>query len=96
MSRNFQKKDKDLANLKVLTANQVWSVNKNNRPVLNRNLKIFGKVEVGNSSFVTSTNLSGNNHKFVEDTCNLPKKVKNEVVDNFKNKNRRVVYLVEK
>ena len=96
MSRKFQKKDKDLSNLQVLTSDKVWVTNKSNKPVLNKNLKIFGKVEVGSSSFVTSTNLSGKNHKFVEDTSNLPKKVKNQVVNNFKNKNKLVVYLVEK
>ena len=95
MSRKFQGKNKDLVKLSVVTADKVWTTNKNNKPVLRKDLDIYGRVDKGTSAFVTSTNLSGGNHKIVEDTSRLPKKVKNEIVNILKNDNKKVVYLVK-
>lgn len=97
MSRKFQNKNKDLVNLQVVSANEMWKRGKNNKLILDtQKFDIYGRVEKGYDCFVTSTNLKGNNHKFVENTSNLTKKTKNEIIDNFLNKNKRVVYLVKK
>lgn len=98
MSRDFQSKDKDLVNLNVLTSDKVWTEkeNKQGKYTLKKDLNIFGKIEKGSSSFITSTNKFGLNNKFIEDTCNLPKKTKNEVIDLLINKKKKVVYLVKK
>ena len=95
MSRNLQKKNKDLVKLQVMTADKVWQKNKNGKYQINKKLNVYGKVEKGSDCFVTATNQKGTNHRFVENTVNLKKKKKNEIVDNFLNKNKRVVYLVE-
>lgn len=95
MSRPFRGKNKDLVNLEVVTSDKVWTQTKTGKPVLRRDIDIYGRVDKGSSAFVTSTNLSGGNHRVVEDTCKLPKKVKNGVVNLLKNKNRKVAYLIK-
>lgn len=98
MSRRFQGKNKDLVKLKVITADKAWdkSTKRKGKPTLSKNYNFFGRIDKGTSAFITSTNSVGENHKFVEDTANLPKNLKNQIVDNFKNKNKKVVYLVKK
>lgn len=95
MSRPFRAKNKDLVNLKAVSSDKVWTKDKNGKPVLRRDIEIFGRIDKGTSAFITSTNLSGKNHRIVEDTANLSKKKKNEVVKLLKNENKRVVYLVK-
>lgn len=95
MSRPFRDKNKDLVNLEAVTADKVWTKDKNGKPVLRKDIEIYGRVDKGTSAFVSSTNLKGENHKVVDDTFNLPKKVKNGVIDILKNKNRKVVYLIK-
>ena len=94
MSRPFREKNKDLVNLEVVTSDKVWTMNKKGKPTLRNDIEIYGRIDKGSSAFITSTNLSGGNHKIVDDTCNLPKKVKNGVVKILKNDNRKVAYLV--
>ena len=98
MSRKFQNKHIDLVNLELLTSNVVWDKKKKRKgkPTLRKDLDFYGRVDKGTSAFITHTNLIGENFKYVEDTHNLPKNLKNKMVDLFKNKNRRVVYLVKK
>lgn len=98
MSRQFQEKNKELFNLKVITADQAWDTNKkrNGKPTLSKKYEFYGRIDKGTSSLITTTNSTGEKHKFVEDTHALPKNLKNKIVDNFKNKNKRVVYLVKK
>ncbi len=98
MSRKFQEKDKDLSKLEVITADKAWDFNakRKGKPTLSKNYNFYGRVEIGTSAFVTSTNSIGENHRYIEDTSSLPKKIKNQIVNNFKNKNKRVVYLVKK
>ncbi|MBQ7879700.1 MAG: hypothetical protein IJ317_03520 [Clostridia bacterium] len=95
MSRKFQDKNKDLVKLSVVTADKVWTRDSKNKPVLRKDLDIYGRVDKGTSAFVTSTNLSGGNHKIVEDTARLPKRVKNEIVKILKTDNKKVCYLVK-
>lgn len=94
MSRRFRSKNKDLIKLKVVTPNDVWTTTKSGKSKLRRDIELYGRIDKGTSAFVTSTNLSSGNHKIVEDTCNLTKALKNDIVNEFKNKNRRVVYLI--
>jgi len=97
MSRTFKPKNKDLVNLDVVTADKVWIVNSKGERILDKKkYDIFGRVEKGVDSFVTSTNLKGKNHKFIENTASLHDVTKNKIVDNFMNKNKRVIYLVKK
>ena len=98
MSRKFQGKNKDLVNLQVITADKAWdkTVKRKGKPTLSKNYDFYGRIDKGTSAFVTSSNSVGENHKFVEDTAKLPKNLKNQIVDNFHNKNKRVVYLVRK
>jgi hypothetical protein len=99
MARKFQSKNKDLVKLSVVPHEEVWDkskLDKNGKPTLRRDIEIFGKVQKGTSTFVTSSNLRDRNHKFIEDTGNLPKKVKNEIVNLFKNDKRIVAWLVKK
>lgn len=94
MSRKFRSKNKDLIKLKVVTADKVWTRDKNGKRKLRRDIDIYGRVDRGTSAFVTSTNLSGGNHRIVDDTCHLTKAVKNDLVKVLKTDNRRVAYLV--
>ncbi len=95
MSRKFRDKNKDLVKLKAVSSNEVWTKDKNGKPKLRKDIDIYGRVDKGTSAFVTSTNLSGGNHKIIDDTVNLPKKTKNEIVDFIKNKGKTVVYLIK-
>lgn len=98
MSRIFQQKNKDLVNLDVVEADKVWDTSKlrNGKPTLRKDYSYYGRIDKGSSSFITKTNSTGENFKFVEDTCKLPKVAKNKIIDVFNNKNKRVVYLVKK
>lgn len=97
MSRVFQQKNKDLVNLEVVPADKVWEKDKkkNCKLTMSKKYDYYGKVEKGYSAFIVGTNRYGENPKFIEDTCKLPKVAKNKIVDLFNNKNKRVVYLVK-
>ncbi|MCX4287004.1 MAG: hypothetical protein OSJ68_06910 [Clostridia bacterium] len=94
MSRPFRDKNKDLVKLEVVTADVVWTKDKNGKPILRKDIEIYGRVDKGTSAFVTSTNLHGKNHRVIEDTSKLSKKTKNDIVRLLKNDNRKVVYLI--
>lgn len=98
MSRRFQQKTKELINLDVVTADKVWDKNKTRKgkPTLRKNFDYYGRIDKGTSAFITNTNTIGNNFKFIEDSCKLPKNAKNKIINLFSNKNKRVVYLVKK
>ena len=97
MSRKFRDKNKDLIKLEVKTSDEVWDKNhkRKGKPTLSKDYEYYGRIDKGTSAMITSTNLIGENHRFVEDTMNLPKNLKNEIVHLMKNKNKRVVYLVK-
>lgn len=98
MSRKFQGKNKDLIRLDIATSDLVWDkrVLRKGKPTLSKQYEYYGRIDKGTSAFITASNSTGENHRFVEDTARLPKNLKNKIVDNFKNKNKRVVYLVKK
>ena len=98
MSRVFRDKNKDLVKLEVKTADEVWDtkVKRNGKPTIRKDIEVYGRIDKGTSAMITNTNMIGENHKFVEDTCNLPKKLKGQIADILKNKNRKVVYLVKR
>lgn len=95
MSRVLQTKNKDLVNLVVKQSKDVWHKNSNGKYVLNNKYDYYGKVEKGTSAFVVRTNLDGTSAKFVDDTSNLSKKTKNEIVKSISNGTTKVVYLVK-
>ena len=96
MSRKFQGKNKDLVKLKLITAEEAWdkNVKRKGKPTLSKKHSFYGRIDKGTSAFISSTNSIGENHRFVDDTSMLPINLKNQIVDCFKNKNKRVVYLV--
>lgn len=98
MSRRFQEKNKELITLDVVSSDKVWDKSKlrNGKPTLKKDYSYYGRIDKGSSAFITKTNSTGDNFKFVEDTYKLPKNAKNKIVDLFDNKNKRVVYLVKK
>ena len=96
MSRKLQPKDKDIVNLQVVKSSDVWVKNKKGKFILDSNYDYYGKIDKGMSSFVTMTNKQGLNSKFIEDTCKLTKKTKNEIVKALSSKKTRVFYLVKK
>lgn len=98
MSRKFQQKNKDLVKLDVVTSDKVWdiSIKRKGKPTLSKKYDYYGRIDKGTSAFITKTNQVGENFKYIEDTCKLPKNAKNKIVDLFSNKNKRVVYLVKK
>lgn len=85
-----------MVNLEVKKSKDVWEKDKKGKFVLKKEFDYFGKIDKGTSTFVTITNKQGENIKFVEDTCKLSKKTKNEIVKTLNNKNTKVVYLVKK
>lgn len=96
MSRPFREKNKDLVKLEVVSAKEVWTKNKKGKPVLRKDINIYGRIEKGFSSYVTSTNMKGSTHKFVENFSSLNKKTKNAIVNKFNNEKKKVVYLIKK
>lgn len=98
MSRKFQHKNLDLVSLEPISADKVWNkkVKRNGKPTLRKDFDYYGRIDKGTSAFITNTNSTGENFKFIEDTSKLPKNAKNKIVDMFCNKNKRVVYLVKK
>ena len=69
MSRLFRDKNKDSVKLDVVSANEVWRKDRKGKPVLRKDIKMYGRIEKGFSSYITSTNKNGLNHKFVENFC---------------------------
>ena len=69
---------------------------KTKKATLKSQYDYYGRVDKGSSAFIKKTNKFGQNYKFVEDTCKLPKVAKNKIIDYFDNKNKKVVYLVKK
>ena len=48
MSRPLRTKEKDLVNLRVVTADEVWTKNKGGKMVLRKDINIFGRIDKGN------------------------------------------------
>ena len=90
MSRVFQPKTKELAKVRVISS----STYSEKRSRYN----FVGLIKRGNTAFVTTQkNNKTCNCSFVDDTSSLTKKVKNDVVRFFsdkENKGKSVVYLV--
>lgn len=96
MSRKLQPKNKDIVNLSVESAKNVWVRGADGKFKLNDKFEYYGRVEKGMTAFVTHTNKRGNNYKFIEDSAKLPKKTKNEVVKHLLDGRHKVAYLVKK
>jgi hypothetical protein len=101
MSSTFSKNKKELAALRLVSADKAWIVDKKGNRVLSSEYNFVGKINknvMPNVIFKANRNDSKNH--FVDDTSSLPKVTKEKVVDFFLNDktlgggNRRVVYLV--
>lgn len=96
MSRPFNPKAKDLSGLMVVDSQEVWTTDKKGDPRLRTDIDIYGRVDKGSSAIVSVTNLKGNNHRFVEDFSALPKNIKNDLTNVFRNHKGRTGYLVRR
>ena len=54
MSRNFQSKSKDLVNLEIKTADEVWDFKnkRNGKPTLSSKYDFYGRIDKGSSAFL--------------------------------------------
>lgn len=97
MSRKYQPKTKEYAQVKVVSSDDVY--NKDGK--LKKGISLVGKIDRDLPNVVITVNKKTHKTKFVEDTCNLTKKTKGEIVDFFKNektlkgKARRKAYLIK-
>lgn len=67
MSRIFRDKNKDLINLEAVTSDQVWTKHKNGKPILRKDIEIYGRIDIiGNGWQVKDTNAY-----FFQETVNL-------------------------
>ncbi len=101
MSRQNQPKNKRLDNLEVATSDKVWDkvgVDKNNKPIykLKKDIILYGKVRKGTTSYISTNNRNGENHRYVDDFNSLNIKTKKEICDLIENKKKKVVYLIDK
>ncbi len=98
MSSTFSKNRKELAGVKLLSANDVWeNIGNTGKVRLKRGLKFFGKIDRKIPNFVLKANNPTAKTEFVDDTSSLPAATKKKVVDYFMNDDnskKRVVYLV--
>ncbi len=94
MSRKFNSKNKSLISLKVVSASEVWEHDGKGGYRMKKNLNVFGKIEKGTSAFISTTNMRGTNHRFIDDVCNLPANLKNQIIKNFKDDKKKVIYLI--
>ena len=96
MSRKYQPKTKEYAQVQVISSAEAYQNNK-----LNPNYNFIGKIDRDMPNMVIKVNKEGKKTSFVEDTCNLTKKTKGEIVDFFKNAKtakgnpRKKLYLVK-
>ena len=91
MSRNYQPKNKEYANILVVST----EFYRNN----SKNYNFIGSVHRGHTAFITTQrNRDSGSCSFIDDTSCLTKKTKNEIVRFFSsnnNSNKKVVYLVK-
>ena len=81
MSRKYQPKTKEYAQVSVVSSDQIYDKAGN----IKNGVDIVGKIDRDLPNIVTTVKRRNGKTKFVEDTCNLTKKIKGEIVDFFKN-----------
>ncbi len=57
---------------------------------------MYGKVRKGTTSYISTNNRNGENHRYVDDFNSLNIKTKKEICDLIENKKKKVVYLIDK
>lgn len=102
MARVYQPKTKELANIDLKRAEDVWIKNEKGKPVIRQELELVGKIDVNFPHVILKPNRPNCKTAFIEDFSALTKRTKGQVVDFFMNdkgakgRQRRVVYLVAK
>ena len=97
MSRKYQPKTKEYATVTVVSSDKIYDKDGN----VKKGVDVIGKVDRDLPNIVTTVKRRNGKTKFVEDTCNLTKKTKGEIVDFFKNSKttkgnkRQKAYLVK-
>lgn len=81
MSRKYQPKTKEYAQVSVVSSDQIYDKNGN----VKKGVDVVGKIDRDLPNIVTTVKRRNGKTKFVDDTCNLTKKTKGEIVDFFKN-----------
>lgn len=98
MSSTFSKNNKEYSGVKVVPASFVWAKD-NGKFKLRTDIDIVGKVESSMSNFILKANNENRKTKFIDDTCSLTSRTKNEIVGFFYDKTGKrtkntVAYLV--
>ncbi len=97
MSRKYQPKTKEYASVTVVSSDQIYD--KDGK--VKKGVDVVGKIDRDLPNIITTVKRRNGKTKFVEDTCNLTKKTKGEIVDFFKNckttkgNQRQKAYLVK-
>ena len=80
MSRKYQPKTKEYATVTVVSSDQIYD--KDGK--VKKGVDVVGKIDRDLPNIITTVKRRNGKTKFVEDTCNLTKKTKGEIVDFFK------------
>lgn len=99
MSNIFSKYRKELAGVKVLSADKVWKHTSTGKPYLDPKYNVIGKVDSAFPNFVLKANKLGFKTGYIEDTSALTKTTKERLVEHFYDKKgkrtaNKVAYLV--
>lgn len=82
MSSIFSKNNKELAGVKIVSANDVWSV-KNKKVRLRNDISIVGKVDASFPNFIMKATNKNCKTGYVDDVFALPKRAKNDLINHF-------------
>ena len=99
MSNIFAKYRKELSGVKVVSKDKAFIKNKKGNSYPNPNYDIVGKVDISLPNVILKANRDGYKTTFIEDTSELTKKTKSDLINFFYDKkgnrnNRRIAYLV--
>ena len=99
MSNIFAKYRKELSGVKVVSKDKAFVTNKKGNSYPNPNYDIVGKVDISLPNVILKANRDGFKTFFIEDTSELTKKTKSDLINFFYNKkgkrnNRKIAYLV--
>ncbi len=100
MSRTFSKNRKELASVKLISAEEAYVLTKGGKRCLRKDVKFVGKITRGLDSMILNASSMNSKSHFVDDTSELPRATKEKIVDFFFNnksadgRRRKVVYLI--
>ena len=89
MSNVFSKYNKELAGVKIVDSKQAYIYNPKTKKydLPNPSLDFVGKIDTAFSSFILKMNKPNSKTGYVDEVAALPKRLKNELVNHFYDKN---------